>query len=73
MLSWLAPQIRIDGLMPKLFNALPVLDLTVIEEVADLMGLGFACSNGLVTNVVVQLKIVEFVTFLNRNRMRNDY
>lgn len=58
--------------MPKLFNALPVLDLTVIEEVADLMGLGFARSNGLVTNVVVQLKVVEFVTFLKYNRVKND-
>ena len=72
MLSWLAPQVRVDGLMPKLFNALPVLDLTVIEKVADLMGLGFACSYGLVTNVVVQLKVVEFVTFLKYNRVKND-
>ena len=58
--------------MPKLFNALPVLDLTVIEEVADLMGLGFARSNGLVTNVVVQLKVVEFITFLKLKRVKND-
>ena len=73
MLTWLTPQVRVDGLMPKLFNTLPIFNLTVIEEVADLMRLGFTRSNGLVTNVVVKLKVVKFVTFLNQNIMRNDF
>ena len=71
MLSWLASQVRENGLMPKLFDSLPVLDLSRLEQIANLMGFPLARSNGLVADKVVHLEVVKFIIFLYQIRSEN--
>ena len=59
MLLWLTSQIGVHGLVPKLFNTLPVFDLSRFENVAQLMTLGVC--HGLVAYVVVKVWVLEFV------------
>ena len=49
--------------MPELFDAVPILDLTTLEDVHDLVSRLLAL--GLLTNEKVELCIVKIVFFAN--------
>lgn len=58
VLLWLAAQIRVHGLVPELFNTFPILNLSGLENVAQLVGLRIG--NGLVADVVIKIWVVKF-------------
>jgi hypothetical protein len=39
VLLWLASEVRVDGFMPKLLDAIPVLDEPTLENLTKIMGL----------------------------------
>ena len=60
VLLWLTPQVRVDRLVPELLNAVPVLDQTTLEDLAESVGL--LVSPGLLSNVVVEIWVVKLVS-----------
>lgn len=59
MLLWLTAQVRVHRLVPKLLNTFPVLNLTGLKDVAQLMRLGIG--DGLVTDEEVKVWVVKFI------------
>ena len=63
MLFWVTAQIRMNGLVPELFNAIPIGDLSTLEEEADIVALLFALS--FLTDVEVEFGVAEVVFLAN--------
>lgn len=62
----LTPEVRVNGLVPKLFDTFPVLDLSTLEQIANLMCLLLAFNHGFLAYVIVHLIIFKLSVFLNK-------
>ena len=63
MLFWIASQIRMNGLVPELFNAIPIGDLSTLKQEADIVGFLFALS--FLADVEVEFGVAEVVFLAN--------
>ena len=63
MIFGVASQVRLDRLVPELLNSFPVLDLTALEQVADIVR--SALGKSLVSDEVVQLWVVKDSLFVD--------
>ena len=62
MLFWLTSQIWINTLVPKLFYSFPIFNLSWFHYVTKLMR--FTMSHSFISNVVIQVYIFIFASFL---------
>ena len=62
MLLWVTTQIRVDGLVPELFDAIPVLDLFALQNLAKLVR-WFILS--LISDKEVQLRVAKRIFLSN--------
>ena len=60
MLCRISTEIRVDGLVPELLNTVPVLDLSTLQKVAQIVTLSLLL--GLISNVKVELWVVKVVS-----------
>ena len=60
MLCRVSTEIRVDGLVPELLNTVPVLDLSTLQKVAQIVTLSLLL--GLISNVKVELWVVKVVS-----------